>query len=157
MLTLECMTDRVDLGGRGLERDARLQASTHDHERRGAVRVQRRVAVGARHRDWDPDVARADAGALKSVGRDANDRERAAIEADRAADDVGRLRETARPEPVAEDDDRARARLLAVGAAEQTTGRGRHAEHAEIVERHRRRERLLDAGACAGVKRHRTS
>src|SRR5262249_5861296 len=112
------------------------------------------------HRERQPHVAREHAGALKSFGRDADDRERLAVDVHAAADDAWIAVEAAHPIPVAQHGDRGRAQAIAVDGAEQTPSGGTHAEAVEVVDRYELAEDALGTGGIAvdlealGVRKH---
>ena len=73
---------------------------------------------------------------MKSLGRDADHRERMPVERQRPADDGGILVEAPRPQAVTQHGNWTRPGLVAVAGAEQSPGGRDGAEHGEVVDRH---------------------
>src|SRR5439155_16453720 len=86
--------------------------------------------------------------ASESIGRNTYDREFAAVERDRPADDIRAAAEAALPEIVRDDDGWVSPRRAIFVRKEESPGRGPDAENAEIVAGHQLSEDALRRAAC---------
>ena len=137
--------DRRHLALRLLDRDAVLQPAAHHQPDRAPRRQPGRTPRHRlrRHRDRQPQVGAEQRRALEAARRDANDRERVAVEENRLADD-SRIRVVpALPQLVADHRHRAFPRRPIVSILERPAVRRARAEHGEVIAADDRAEHAL--------------
>ena len=131
-----------EIDGRGHARDHRqpLHAVLRDPRLAAVGVVDARVASRSQlllHRHRGPEIdARADDDAREALRRDADDRERQAVHANRRSHGSRIGAVLARPEVVAQHRDRRCSRRRRVIRGEHAAGRRAHAEHVEPIARH---------------------
>ena len=132
---------------RFLDAHAVSESTRHVEEERPAV-LEERMELGGKHpgvhHHRNPQVGTEErVNPFEAVGSDTDDIVAGAVDADRLTHDVGILAEAAQPKLVAQDCDGIRAlSAILLGKYEPPHG-GLHAQHAEVVSRHRLGEDLL--------------
>ena len=161
----------LELGGqlperrrRRLGRQARFQAAHQDERLAAPVRHRRRGRVVAHEivfdelvrADWHPDLGGCQGGrSSEAARRDPDDRERAAVDADRPAQETDVAAVTL-PVRVADDGDSGSASGALLLFGERAAGQQVNAERGEVVPSHRRAERAArGVGLPDADKRHR--
>ncbi len=139
------LQNRMQLVARLSDRDAGLQPSDRGHPHR-VVTVEHRSIGRAHvrvHRHRHPEVRADDRRAGESLLRDADDRIRPVVQADRLPDEIAARAEPARPELVGEHDDRVRIEGLVFLGKKEPSERGTRSRDLEVVPRDQRGEHPL--------------